>query len=295
MRVLYLKRRYVSQLLIVVIFAAVFTTGYFWANFNKAVLLPVVAEPIYQGSDSEKKIALTVNVFWGEEYLPKMLEIMDENKVKASFFMGGQWVEKFPDLTKKIAAGGHELGNHGYSHPHVDQISKQNNITEIKKAEEEVFKVTGKKTVFFAPPYGERGQNVLAAASESGYKTILWSIDTVDWQRPAAKTIEDRVLAKAHNGAIVLMHPTEPTIKALPNIIKDLKDRGYELVTVSQLLKGGIAGDKENKTGEETKDSGKNKEIKAGKESKDAEGAKKAEDAEDSGGAGDAEDKEQDN
>ena len=233
--------------MLIVIFSSVFATGYFWANINKAVFMPVMTEPIYQGSDSEKKIALTVNVFWGEEYLPQMLEIMKKSNVKADFFMGGQWVEKFPDLTKKIAEEGHELGNHSYSHPHVDKISKESNLQEIRKAEKEIFYVTGKKTTLFAPPYGERGQTVLQAAEEADYSTILWSIDTIDWQRPDPKTIENRVLNKVHNGAIVLMHPTDPTVKALPNIIKGLKDRGFEIVTVSQLIKSTRPDDKETK------------------------------------------------
>ena len=247
MRVLYIRRRYFNHVMFAIIFTTVFAIGYLWANINKAVFMPIMTEPIYQGSDSEKKIALTVNVFWGEEYLPRMLEIMKKNNVKVDFFMGGQWVEKFPDLTKRIAEDGHELGNHGYSHPHVDSLSKDSNIQEIKKAEKEVFNATGKKTVLFAPPYGERGQTVLQAADEVGYSTILWSIDTIDWQRPDPKTIEDRVLKKAHNGAIVLMHPTDPTVKALPNIIKGLKDRGFEIVTVSQLVKSSRSDGKETK------------------------------------------------
>ena len=237
MRVLYFRRRKINQIILIVIFSLVFATGYIWANINKAVFISSINEPVYQGSDSEKKIALTVNVFWGEEYLPQILNIMKKNNVKADFFMGGQWVNKFPELTKNIAADGHELGNHGYSHPHVDQLSKESNLQEIRKAEKEIFNVTGQKTVLFAPPYGERGQTVLRAADEAGYSTVLWSIDTVDWQLPDPKTIESRVLNKVHSGAIVLMHPTDPTVKALPNIIKGLKDRGYEIVTVSELVK----------------------------------------------------------
>lgn len=89
----------------------------------------------------------------------------------------------------------------------------------------------------FAPPYGERGPTVLQAAEEAGYHTILWTADTIDWQRPAPEVIVRRVLDKAENGSIVLMHPTEPTVKALPDMIKGLKEKGYQLVTVSDMLK----------------------------------------------------------
>lgn len=192
-------------------------------------------EPIYQGNAQQKKIALTCNVVWGEEYIPKMLEILKKNNVKMTFYMGGKWVKDFPELTRQIAAD-HELGNHGYSHPHPTFISKQQNITEIKKTEEEVYKVTKQRTRLFAPPYGEFNKTVLEAAEEAGYKTLMWSIDTIDWQRPAPEVITERVLNKAHNGALVLMHPTAPTVKALPVLIEQLKNKGYELTTVSDVI-----------------------------------------------------------
>jgi len=192
--------------------------------------------PIYHGSDKEKKIALTFNVVWGEEYVPQILTVLKDNSVPATFFIGGQWAEDFPELTKQIAMNGHEVGNHGYSHPHPDSISREANLTEIKQAETAIENACGIKTKLFAPPYGERGEHVLEAASEAGYQTILWSIDTIDWQRPAPSVLVDRVMDKLHNGAIVLMHPTAPTVQALPIIIQKLKEAGYELVTVSVLL-----------------------------------------------------------
>lgn len=192
-------------------------------------------DPIYQGNAKEKKIALTCNVVWGEEHVPQMLEILKKNNVKMTFFMGGKWVKDFPDLTKAIAAS-HELGNHSYSHPHPTFISKQDNVEEIKKTESEVLKVTKNYSRLYAPPYGELNKTVLQAAGESGYKTIMWSIDTRDWQRPAPEVIVERVSDKAHNGAIVLMHPTAPTVKALPVLIAELKKKGYEITTVSDVI-----------------------------------------------------------
>lgn len=192
--------------------------------------------PIYQGSSDKRQIALTVNVYWGEEYLPQMLKIMDENNVKATFFIGGQWAEKYPQLLKKISEAGHEIGSHGYSHPHPDQLSKSGNMREIMRSEKIIMRITGQKPKLFAPPYGERGETVLAAAEELGYQCILWSIDTIDWQHPPPEMIVKRVTKKVHNGAIILMHPTAPSIKALPEILKVLKNNGYQFVTVSQLI-----------------------------------------------------------
>ncbi|MGI6491688.1 MAG: polysaccharide deacetylase family protein [Pelotomaculum sp.] len=192
--------------------------------------------PIYHGNDREKKIALTFNVVWGEEYIPQILTVLKDNNVPATFFIGGQWAEDFPDLTKQIALDGHEVGNHGYSHPHPDNISREANLTEIKQAEAAIENACGVKTRLFAPPYGERADHVLEAASQAGYQTILWSIDTIDWQRPAPSVLVDRVMGKLHHGAIVLLHPTSPTVEALPTIIQELKLAGYEIVTISVLL-----------------------------------------------------------
>jgi probable sporulation protein (polysaccharide deacetylase family) len=182
-------------------------------------------------------MALTCNVFWGEEYIGQMLEILKEKNVKATFYIGGTWAEKFPQLVKKISDQGHEIGSHGYSHPHPDNISLQENLKDISKAEKIIFDITGKKPQLYAPPYGERGPAVLEAAQQLGYRTVLWSIDTIDWQRPAPEVISERVLNKMENGAIVLMHPTAPTVNALPGIIDGLKEQGFQLITVGNMLK----------------------------------------------------------
>lgn len=217
-----------------------------WGAPGKAVMAP-----IYHGSDSEEKIALTFNVVWGEEFIPQILTTLDENDVKCTFFMGGQWVDDFPELANKIVEDGHELGNHGYSHLHQEQMSITANVEEIKKAETAIENVTGVKTVLFAPPYGEKGDVVIKSAEEAGYTTIYWSLDTIDWQRPDPSVILDRVLPRAHNGAIVLMHPTAPTVNALPDMVKGLKEEGYQLVKVSSLLE---VLDKEKNKVEENQD-----------------------------------------
>lgn len=198
---------------------------------------PVVAEPVYHGDPDVKTIALTCNVFWGEEYVGPMLEILTEKEVRMTFFIGGTWAEKFPEYVREIQWRGHEIGSHGYSHPHPDKISREANAREIIKAQEILLGITGEKPVLFAPPYGERGTAVLQAADDLGYYTILWSIDTVDWQRPEPEVISKRVMSKAHNGGIILMHPTAPTVQALPGIIDVLRQQGYRLVTVGEMLK----------------------------------------------------------
>ncbi len=141
-----------------------------------------------------------------------------------------------PASLQAIAAAGHELGNHTYSHPHPNTLNKQQNQAQILKAEQTIFEITGVKTKLYAPPYGEFNDTVLAAAGEISYLTILWSIDTVDWKRPSKDAIVKRVVGKLHNGAIILIHPTEPTVKALPELIAEIRQKGYSFCPVSAIL-----------------------------------------------------------
>lgn len=215
-------------------------------------------EPVYHGSSARKEIALTCNVDWGEEFLPDMLQLFQQKNVKVTFFVTGRFADKFPELVRQMAAAGHEIGNHGYEHFHPDQASREENAAEIKKAEKSLLRAAGTVGRYYAPPYGESSLPVLQGAADCGYKTILWSLDTVDWQRPDPETIKNRVLNNVKNGDIILMHPTEQTLAALPDIIGQLQKDGFRLVTVDELLapeqgrkdKDGIAGEgKEKKQG----------------------------------------------
>ncbi|MEW6448239.1 MAG: polysaccharide deacetylase family protein [Bacillota bacterium] len=209
-------------------------TGYLISLEDKPVTTGAPG-PVYQGPDDRRRIALTFNVCWGEEYLPQIMKILRDNKVGATFFLGGEWVEKFPELAQEIGRD-FEVGSHGYYHRHPDRLSVTENLADLKKAEAAIRRITKKQPRLFAPPYGECGPSILQAADAAGYRVILWSVDTVDWRRPAAAQISGKVISRAHNGAIVLLHPTAPTAEALPVIIRELSGRGFEFVSVSALL-----------------------------------------------------------
>ena len=193
-------------------------------------------EPYRCGPIDSDNISLAINVDWGEEYIPDMLRILAEKNVQATFFLTGRWADNNPDLAADIAAAGHELGNHGYSHTSPNASSVAEITEEIQRTETAIKNATGQTTVLYAPPSGESEDHVLSAASELGYDTILWSVDTIDWQKPTAETIIDRVESKIHGGAIILAHPTAPTVEALPQLIDDLKEKGYNFATVSSNL-----------------------------------------------------------
>jgi peptidoglycan/xylan/chitin deacetylase (PgdA/CDA1 family) len=135
-----------------------------------------------------------------------------------------------------MTQGGHSIQNHGYRHCHFNNLSAAQITSEIKKDEEIIYNITGNKSTYFASPYGEYNSRLVQTVNQMGYKLIMWSADTIDWQRPAPATIVNRIISKVHNDAIILMHPTDPTVKALPEMLKKLKGEGYQMVTIDQIL-----------------------------------------------------------
>lgn len=193
-------------------------------------------QPYYRGPTSEPRVALMINVDWGNEFIPAMLDVFDQYDVSATWFPTGRWAALAPDLAKTISTAGHEVGNHGGWHGMPSQMSRGEVTRLIQEGEDQIFAATGQKPQVFAPPAGDFNKQTVAVAAELGYKTVLWTVDTVDWQRPAPTVIIDRVMGKVNNGSLVLMHPTKPTLEALPVILEHLKTRGFQCVTVSELL-----------------------------------------------------------
>lgn len=208
-------------------------------HFQTGITASKNQEAVYQGNTGNKVVAITVNVDWGEEYIPAMLEEFKKHEILVTFFVTGQWAEKNPELLKKMSSEGHSIQNHGYKHVHFNSLSEEQAGSQIKKAEEVIYKITNQKTSCFAPPYGEQNQRLLKVANSMKYDLIMWSVDTIDWEKPAPETIVKRVATKVHNDAIILMHPTEPTLKALPELLSWLKDEGYEMLTIENIIKPG--------------------------------------------------------
>jgi peptidoglycan/xylan/chitin deacetylase (PgdA/CDA1 family) len=196
--------------------------------------------PVYRVATTTKAMALTVNVVWGTEYVPTILRDFEAAHQRGTFYLGGAWAQAHPDLVARIRAAGMEIGNHGYAHRHQSQLSFDANVEEITRASRAIEQAGGGRPVLFAPPYGEYNAVVLRAANALHMPLIMWTIDTIDW-RPSSSpsVITARVMRRAAPGAIVLMHPTERTVEALPQILRDLMSQGYRLVTVSDLLRLG--------------------------------------------------------
>ncbi|MBA4494380.1 polysaccharide deacetylase family protein [Paenactinomyces guangxiensis] len=195
------------------------------------------AQPIYRGNEQKKAAAIMVNVAWGTEYLPAMLDILAKEKVKATFFLDGSWLSKHPEEAKKILRAGHEIGNHAYSHPLMSQISRERIIREITRTQKLIQDTLHVQSRWFAPPAGDFSRQVLEAAQEQRMKTVLWTVDTVDWRKSSTpEMMVSRIEKNIGPGHLILTHPTDRTVKALPQIIRTVKRKGIKLGTVGDVL-----------------------------------------------------------
>lgn len=193
--------------------------------------------PIYRGRQTNA-VSFMINVYWGTEYIDDMLEIFSKYNVKATFFVGGYWASKYPDVLCKIVENGHEIGNHGYFHKQHSALTLEQNKSEIISCEKVVCETCGVVTKLFAPPSGDFGKATLSAAESLGYKVIMWSKDTVDWRDKNAELIFSRATKDAQGGDLILMHPTRHTLQALENMVKYYLENGFHIVKVSDNIGG---------------------------------------------------------
>jgi peptidoglycan-N-acetylglucosamine deacetylase len=195
------------------------------------------ALPIYCVDTKEKKIALTFDTNWGDDNMIKILDILDENDVKATFFILGTWMDKYPDMVKEIYKRGHEIGNHSNNHPDFINISKDRIIEEIAVTDAKLMKLIGTGTSIFRFPSGSYNEEAVKIVESTNHFCIQWDVDSIDWKEHGADIEYNRVMKKTRPGSILLFHNgAKYTPETLPKIIKDLKSKGYEFVKVSDLI-----------------------------------------------------------
>ncbi len=224
----------------------------FWRTATVSVLLLALAalgveaaaklHPVYQIKTAEKVAALTFDISWGDNTPGPVLDILQQEKIPATFFLSGPWVRDFPDIPCRIRDDGHELASHGNRHIDYSNLSRDEICREIMKAHQSILDVTGVTTRLIRLPNGDYNNTVIQAARDCGYQAIQWSVDSLDWMNPGVENIVTRVREKLHPGAIILMHASDTckeTAEALPQVLAELKSQGYRLVTVSQLLEIG--------------------------------------------------------
>lgn len=196
-------------------------------------------KPVYDVKTDKKIVALTFDISWGNSTPMPVINILKENNIKCTFFLSGPWVKQYPEIPRRIKEDGHEIASHGYRHINLSNLSKTEIKEEIMKAHKNIKEETGMDACLIRTPNGDYNNQVIEAVHESNYEAIQWSVDSLDWMNPGINTIIERVSKKTHPGAIILMHASDTckqTSEALPTVIKNLKEQGYEFVTVSELL-----------------------------------------------------------
>ena len=191
---------------------------------------------IYKGETNEKIAALMFNVYEGAENVKKIIDILRNYSAKATFFIGGIWAEKNDETLLEISRAGLELGCHGYLHRDHAKLSTQQNKEEIAICSRFVENVTGQPITLFAPPSGSFGDNTEAACKALGMKMIMWTNDTIDWRDDDVDLLVKRATKNIAPGDMILMHPKDQTVLALPRIIEAYLKEGYKLVTVGELV-----------------------------------------------------------
>ena len=193
--------------------------------------------PIYNVETDEKKVAFTMNCAWNADDIDSILKTLEENNTKITFFMVGDWIEKFPEAVKKIYEAGHEIASHSDTHSHVNNLSYEENIEEIEKSNDKIEKITGSRTKIYRAPYGEYNNTVIKAAQDKGYFTIQWNLDTLDYTGLTGDEMWKRLDGKLKAGDIILSHNgTKNTASSLDMLIKNIKAKGLEVVKVSELI-----------------------------------------------------------
>lgn len=195
---------------------------------------------LLRGNPNLPYMSLTFDDGGSPEYVRSVLNTLEKYQVRATFFFVGPFIESNPELMKQLVAQGHEMGNHSYSHPEFTRISAQSIQNELAKTAAAFKNVTGTNMKpYVRPPYGAQNASVRQVLANAGYThTVLWNVDTNDWRGKTTSQLINHVLSHAGNGNIVLMHTTKNSnaYRALPAMIEGLQKKGYQLVTISDLI-----------------------------------------------------------
>ncbi|MGN0806353.1 MAG: polysaccharide deacetylase family protein, partial [Candidatus Coproplasma sp.] len=193
--------------------------------------------PVYSVERQDKNISISFDCAWGVDHTDEILKALRIGEVKATWFMVEFWAEKYPEYVKKIDSAGHEIGTHSSTHSYMSKQNAEEIRLELKTSSEAIKNVTGKEVELFRPPYGDYDDELIKTASEEGYYSIQWDVDSLDWKDLSATDIAMRVISQVQAGSIILMHNNGlHTAEAVPIIIETLKNKGYTFVPIGELI-----------------------------------------------------------
>lgn len=222
-------------IILVVIMLAISVNGqsvasvYFGSSLRKI--------PIYNVKTDEKVVAISFDAAWGADKTEKIMEILKEYDANATFFLVGFWVEKYPEIAKKIAENGFEIGTHSNTHPDMTKLNEEQIKLELETSVKIITDTTGKNVELFRPPYGAYNDTLISSCENLNLTTIQWDVDSLDWKGISAVDITTRILNKVFNGSIILCHNnSDHILDALPMILDRLQKRGYKIKSISEII-----------------------------------------------------------
>lgn len=208
-------------------------------EFRPALAQAGKLRPVYSVKTEEKVLSLTFDISWGEKMAPKVLDVLKQHGVKATFFLSGPWSKHHQDLVLRIKEEGHEIQSHGQAHVNFSGLGREGTARNIQAAHAILADLTATKPRYIRPPNGDFNEISLQATREVGYETIIWSVDSRDWLNPGVDAIAQRVLRLLHPGAIVLLHASDSckqTDQALPAILAGLKAGGWRNLLLTEMM-----------------------------------------------------------
>lgn len=193
--------------------------------------------PVYSVERNDNVISVSFDASWGGDKTMAILDILDEYNAKATFYLVGIWVDKFPELVQEIAARGHEIGNHSATHAHMTKISESQMRKELDDCSDMIENLTGTRPTLFRPPYGDYNSKVVTVCRDAGYEVVQWSVDSLDWKNYGVQDLITKATRNVQSGDIVLFHnDSQYIVEALPTILKTYQEQGLAMIPCGEIL-----------------------------------------------------------
>ena len=235
------RRLFRSRLGIAALCAVLLTLSALYIGPLQAKAVSVVAVkrvlPVYSVEREDRVISVTFDASWGGDKTMAILDLLDQYNAKATFFLVGIWVDKYPELVKEIAARGHEIGNHSDSHAHFTQISESQIRQELDSCSDKIEALTGTRPTLFRPPYGDYDNKVVTVTRAEGYECVQWSVDSLDWKNRGVSDLVKRATNNVQPGDIILFHnDSDYIVEALPEILAYYTEQGFTMIPAGEIL-----------------------------------------------------------
>lgn len=237
MKVLFLKKKMLAIIVVLLIFFTAFSVNASGVNVGAVYFTTAKKYPIYAVETNENKVAISFDAAWGADKTQEIMNICESYNIKATFFLVGFWIDEYPEMVKEIYNRGFEIGIHSNTHPDMTTLSKQQIKEELTVNINKVKDLTGFTPKLFRPPYGYYNNALIEVCEDLGLSCIEWSVDSLDWKGLSANEIASRVTSRAKNGSIVLFHNnSDNIINGLKMVLEYFKLNNTEVVCIGEII-----------------------------------------------------------